>query len=64
MTTDTSFKEFEQMRVTMEPLMYQYGVDLFYNGNGFSVSWLQFDHSNCLAGQTPDMPASLDVCCT
>ena len=31
-TTDTSFKEFEQMRVAMEPLMYQFGVDIMYNG--------------------------------
>jgi len=31
-TTDTSFKEFEQMRVEMEPLMYQFGVDIMFNG--------------------------------
>jgi len=31
-TTDTSFKEFEQMRVSMEPIMYQFGVDIMYNG--------------------------------
>ena len=31
-TTDTSFKEFEQMRVAMEPIMYQFGVDIMYNG--------------------------------
>ena len=32
-TTDTSFKEFDQMRQSMEPLLYQYGVDVFYNGH-------------------------------
>ena len=32
-TTDTSFKEFDQMRQAMEPLLYQYGVDVFYNGH-------------------------------
>jgi hypothetical protein len=31
-TTDTSFKEFEQMRVAMEPIMYQFGVDVMFNG--------------------------------
>ena len=31
-TTDPSYKEFEQMRVSMEPLTYQYGVDLFFYG--------------------------------
>lgn len=31
-TTDTSFKEFEQMRLSMEPLLYQFGVDVFFNG--------------------------------
>lgn len=31
-TTDTSFKEFDQMRQQMEPLLYQYGVDVFFNG--------------------------------
>lgn len=42
-TTDTSFKEFEQMRISMEPLLYQYGVDVFFNGarslyHGFLIS--------------------------
>ena len=32
-TTDTSFKEFEQMRVSMEPIMFQYGVDVMFNGH-------------------------------
>ncbi|DBA94256.1 TPA: hypothetical protein ACH3X1_001874 [Trebouxia sp. C0004] len=32
-TTDTSYKEFEQMRVSMEPLTYRHGVDLFYYGH-------------------------------
>ncbi|KAK9917889.1 hypothetical protein WJX75_009307 [Coccomyxa subellipsoidea] len=32
-TTDTSFKEFDQMRQAMEPLLYQYGVDVFFNGH-------------------------------
>ena len=32
-STDTSFKEYDQMRQQLEPLMYQYGVDLFFNGH-------------------------------
>ena len=32
-TTDTSFKEFEQMRISMEPIMYQFGVDVMFNGH-------------------------------
>ncbi len=32
-TTDTSYKEFEQMRVSMEPLTYKHGVDIFYYGH-------------------------------
>ena len=32
-TTDTSYKEFEQMRVAMEPLTYAAGVDVFFYGN-------------------------------
>ena len=32
-TTDTSFKEFEQMRVAMEPVLYQFGVDVMFNGH-------------------------------
>lgn len=32
-TTDTSYKEFEQMRVSMEPLSYKHGVDLFFYGH-------------------------------
>ncbi|CAK0783284.1 hypothetical protein CVIRNUC_006483 [Coccomyxa viridis] len=32
-TTDPSYKEFEQMREAMEPLTYQYGVDLFFYGH-------------------------------
>ena len=31
-TSDGSFKEWEQMRLTLEPLAYQYGVDIFTNG--------------------------------
>ena len=31
-TTDTSYKEFEQMRIAMEPLVYAAGVDLFFYG--------------------------------
>lgn len=31
-TTDTSYKEFEQMRASMEPLTYRWGVDLFFYG--------------------------------
>ena len=31
-TSDSSYKEWEQMRITLEPLAYKYGVDLFYNG--------------------------------
>ena len=32
-TTDTSYKEFDQMRQQMEPLLYKYGVDIFFNGD-------------------------------
>ena len=32
-STDTSFKEYDQMRQQLEPLMYQYGVDMFFNGH-------------------------------
>ena len=32
-TTDTSFKEYEQMRISMEPIMYQFGVDVMFNGH-------------------------------
>ena len=32
-TTDSSYKEFEQMRVSMEPLTYKYGVDVFFYGH-------------------------------
>ena len=32
-TTDSSYKEFEQMRVSMEPLTYKHGVDIFYYGH-------------------------------
>lgn len=32
-STDTSYKEYDQMRQAMEPLLYQYGVDVFYNGH-------------------------------
>ncbi|KAK9830602.1 hypothetical protein WJX81_003718 [Elliptochloris bilobata] len=32
-STDTSYKEFEQMRVSMEPIIYQYGVDVMFNGH-------------------------------
>ncbi len=31
-TTDSSYKEFEQMRISLEPLTYQYGVDVFFYG--------------------------------
>ena len=31
-TTDTSYKEFEQMRIAMEPLVYAAGVDVFFYG--------------------------------
>lgn len=31
-TTDVSYKEFEDMRVSLEPLTYEYGVDIFFNG--------------------------------
>ena len=31
-TTDTSYKEYEQMRIAMEPLAYAAGVDLFFYG--------------------------------
>ncbi len=31
-TSDGSYKEWEQMRIILEPLAYKYGVDLFYNG--------------------------------
>ena len=32
-TTDSSYKQFEQMRVAMEPLTYQFGVDFFFYGH-------------------------------
>ncbi|KAK9854186.1 hypothetical protein WJX84_001590 [Apatococcus fuscideae] len=32
-TTDSSYKEFEQMRTSMEPLTYAYGVDVFFYGH-------------------------------
>ncbi|KAK9915866.1 hypothetical protein WJX75_005427 [Coccomyxa subellipsoidea] len=32
-TTDSSYKEFEQMRISLEPLTYQYGVDVFFYGH-------------------------------
>ncbi|KAK9797409.1 hypothetical protein WJX73_007209 [Symbiochloris irregularis] len=32
-TTDSSFKQFEQMRVSLEPITYQYGVDAFFYGH-------------------------------
>ncbi|KAK9830772.1 hypothetical protein WJX74_006451 [Apatococcus lobatus] len=32
-TTDSSYKEFEQMRTSMEPLTYQFGVDIFFYGH-------------------------------
>lgn len=32
-TTDASYKEFEQMRVSMEPLTYKHGVDVFFYGH-------------------------------
>lgn len=35
-TTDASYKEFEQMRTSMEPLTYKHGVDVFFYG-GFSL---------------------------
>lgn len=31
-TSDGSYKEWEQMRIILEPMAYKYGVDLFYNG--------------------------------
>ena len=31
-TTDKSYKEFEQMRIALEPDAYAYGVDLFFYG--------------------------------
>ena len=31
-TTDTSYKEFEQMRMAMEPLTFAAGVDVFFYG--------------------------------
>lgn len=31
-TTDPSYKEFEQMRISLEPLTYAYGVDVFFYG--------------------------------
>lgn len=31
-TTDASYKEFEQMRTSMEPLTYKHGVDVFFYG--------------------------------
>jgi hypothetical protein len=36
-TTDTSYKQFEQMRISLEPLTYQYGVDLFFYGEHSST---------------------------
>ncbi|KAL3151843.1 hypothetical protein ABBQ38_012808 [Trebouxia sp. C0009 RCD-2024] len=32
-TTDASYKEFEQMRTSMEPLTYKHGVDVFFYGH-------------------------------
>ena len=32
MSTAGSFKEWEQMRIILEPLAYKYGVDIFTNG--------------------------------
>lgn len=37
-TTDTSYKEWEQMRISLEPLTYQYGVDVSFYGETFSLS--------------------------
>lgn len=33
MTTDSSYKEWEQMRVIMEPITYAYGADVFFYGH-------------------------------
>ena len=47
-TTDSSYKQYEQMRVAMEPLTYQFGVDIFYYGH--VRLWLDVCASCC---QTP-----------
>ena len=53
-STDTSFKEYEQMRVMMEPLMYQYGVDMFFNGHVHS-------YERCAPAAALSRAACLDV---
>lgn len=37
-TTDASYKEFEQMRTSMEPLTYKHGVDVFFYGRQLPIS--------------------------
>ncbi|CAL5230081.1 g13538 [Coccomyxa viridis] len=51
-STDTSFKEYEQMRVMLEPLMYQYGVDVFYNGHVHSYERINpvYNYLNNICG--------------
>jgi hypothetical protein len=47
-TTDTSYKEFEQMRIGLEPLVYAYGVDIFFYGAGTQALDI---HPTCLMQQ-------------
>ncbi|CAK0736397.1 hypothetical protein CVIRNUC_000740 [Coccomyxa viridis] len=50
-TTDTSYKEFEQMRIAMEPLVYAAGVDSFFYG-----------HVHAYERSTPVFKYTVDPC--
>ena len=48
-------QEFEQMRASMEPLLYQAGVDVVFYGHGESQNPLQFERA------TASLASRLDV---
>ena len=50
-TTDGSYKEFEQMRIAMEPLTYAAGVDVFFYG-----------HVHAYERSTPVYNYTVDTC--
>lgn len=51
-TTDPSYKEFEQMRVSMEPMMYAAGVDVVFYGHvhAYERSFPVYDYKNDACG--------------
>jgi hypothetical protein len=53
-TSDSSYKEWEQMRITLEPLAYKYGVDLFYNG----ALLIRFTAHACMRAVSRQLSAS------